>query len=688
MKRFTKRIVALLCMMAIIIGTCATTSLVSATEEVPEGLDSDSVAVTIKSHSNTCNDAGAFLMDDTFKARRQAMHPANCNYTNIQNMEFNGQPLKNWILFNGEPIEFSVHMRGENIDFYSLPSSNEGDTVEFLKGMPFPYMVNNESGEIVSGHPSWPAAGTYTIKWRDYLGESYKVQYTGGAWVKVGFPGTENQVLSGSAVTETEATEVDPAQVTFRVKFDYTIVDAETYDLEDQAAYADNIYLNGKSIAAINAEKADTVTLSAYLDTLTVNVAAESALISAKESFELKIGKEFVSTNGTIMTADYVRHYLPELAYWSTLAPSDPVKTEPLRFASGKAFEMIDNGANGAFDFTFATDIADQQYLAYNFHPDYLATLPPAYQSTKDAASELAAGGYLASLLEHVEVNGKTIAQMWEENADKSAEFKSSMYQIHILGSTLSVRAANSTFNTDKDMTIILKAGLVFYKGKYLENDIKVVYTAADQKTVYTIDTQSVAISADKTTLEIGETAQLTAVITPADATGEITYESSNTAVATVDENGLVTAVAAGTATITAKFADKSATIDITVNAASVPATGIEVSAEKTSIKVGETTQLTATITPDGATDTVTYESSDTSIATVDEDGKVTALKAGEVTITVKAGSVSDTVTITVTAADEGGETGGDDSCTGCSGSASAMLLTAALGAVMIIRKR
>lgn len=680
MKRFTKRIVALLCMMAIVIGTCATTSLVSATEEIPEGLEPGGRALTIVNHSTTCTGGGAFELSDT----RNGM-----NYSGLHNMEFNGKKLTEWILVNGTPISCDINMRSQYIDLHD-PTYKEGDTIEFVKGMPFPLIVDAEGNEIpVYGMPMPDGA---KIVWKDYLSEGYKVQLTGGVWVKVAAAGSENSVVSGSAVTETEATEVDPALVTFQIKFELPIVDAETYDLEDQAAYADNIYLNGKSIAAINAEKADTVTLSAYLDTLTVNVAAESALISAKESFELKIGKEFVSTTGMIMTADYVRHYLPELAYWSTLAPSDPVKTEPLRFASGKAFEMIDlvNGVyqNGAFDFTFATDIADQQYLAYNFHPDYLATLPPAYQSTKDAASELAAGGYLANLLEHVEVNGKTIAQMWEENADKSAEFKSSMYQIHILGSTLSVRAANSTFNTDKDMTIVLKAGLVFYKGKYLENDIKVVYTAADQKTVYTIDTQSVAISADKTTLEIGETAQLTATITPADATGEITYESSDTAVATVDENGLVTAVAAGTATITAKFADKSATIDITVNAASVPATGIEVSAEKTSIKVGETTQLTATITPDGATDTVTYESSDTSIATVDEDGKVTALKAGEVTITVKAGSVSDTITITVTAADEGGETGGDDSCTGCSGSASAMLLTVALGAVMIIRKR
>ena len=159
MKSITKKLVALLCMMAIIVGTCATTSFAFAEDTVPEGLEEGSVAVTVASHSTTCNDAGAFLMDSTYKDRRNAMS-TNCNYTNIQNMQFNGQSLSNWILFNGEPITFSVHMRTENLDFYSIPSSNDGDTIEFVKGMPFPYMVSNETGEVLSGHPSWPAEGT------------------------------------------------------------------------------------------------------------------------------------------------------------------------------------------------------------------------------------------------------------------------------------------------------------------------------------------------------------------------------------------------------------------------------------------------------------------------------------------------------------------------------------------------
>lgn len=687
MKSITKKLVALLCMMAIIIGTCATTSFAFAETSVPEGLDEDSVAVTVASHSATCNDAGAFLLDSTYRDRRNAMSN-NCNYTNIQNMQFNGQSLSNWILFNGEPITFSVHMRSENLDFYGIPSSNDGDTIEFLKGMPFPYMVDNETGAVVSGHPAWPDAGTYTIKWKDYLGEGYKVEKKNGTWVKVAAAGSVNSVKSVSAVSAVEADEVNPALVTFNVNFDLEIVSGETTNLESVEAYANNIYLNGKSIAEINAADAtkDAVTMTAYLTALTVNVKAESAVITADESFEFKIGKDFVSTTGMIMAEDYVRHYLPELAYWSTVAPFEPETANALRLASVKDFEMIDGGANGAFDFNFTTAIASQSYLFYNCHPEYLVTLPGGgYQPTMDAGSALAAGGYLASLLEHVEINGKTLAQMWAESTG-SPEQKSSMYQIHILGSTLSVRSANTTFNTDRDMAVTLKAGLIFYEGNYLENDIKVVYTAADGKTVYTVDTQSVEVTAEQTTLEVGEETQLTATLTPSDATGAVTYASDNTAVATVDETGKVTAVSAGTAVITATSGGKSGSVTITVNAAVVPATGITLSADKTTVTAGKDVQLTATVTPEGSTDAVTYESSDTTVATVDENGKVTTLKAGTVTITAKAGDQTATVTITVQAAsDPDVDSGCED---GCQNAAGSLVMVLALGAFLIVRKR
>lgn len=82
----------------------------------------------------------------------------------------------------------------------------------------------------------------------------------------------------------------------------------------------------------------------------------------------------------------------------------------------------------------------------------------------------------------------------------------------------------------------------------------------------------SVSLNKTSTTLEIGGTETLTATIEPDNATNKkVTWSSDATSVATVDEDGLVTAVAAGTATITVTTADgnKTATCAVTVNAAS-----------------------------------------------------------------------------------------------------------------------
>lgn len=83
----------------------------------------------------------------------------------------------------------------------------------------------------------------------------------------------------------------------------------------------------------------------------------------------------------------------------------------------------------------------------------------------------------------------------------------------------------------------------------------------------------------------------------------------------------------------------------------SVAVTSVELNKTSTSITVGGTETLTATVKPDNATDkSVTWTSSDSTVATV-EKGVVTAVKAGEATITAKAGDKTATCAVTVTAA-------------------------------------
>lgn len=148
--------------------------------------------------------------------------------------------------------------------------------------------------------------------------------------------------------------------------------------------------------------------------------------------------------------------------------------------------------------------------------------------------------------------------------------------------------------------------------------------------------------------LNVGETATLTATVTPDDATDKtVTWTSSDAAVATVS-NGVVTAVGAGEATITAKAGECTATCVVNVGVVSV--TSITLNQSALDLFINEKDTLTATVTPDNATDkTVTWTSSDDTVATV-SGGVVTAVGAGEATITAQAGEFSATCTVSVEA--------------------------------------
>ena len=172
--------------------------------------------------------------------------------------------------------------------------------------------------------------------------------------------------------------------------------------------------------------------------------------------------------------------------------------------------------------------------------------------------------------------------------------------------------------------------------------------TATCVVTVVATQVTSITLNRTSASLKAGETVTLTATVKPDDATDKtVTWSSSDATVATVS-NGVVTAKKVGTATITAKAGDKTATCAVTVVA--TPVTSITLNRTSASLKAGETVTLTATVKPDDATDkTVTWSTSDATVATV-SNGIVTAKKVGSATITAKAGEKSATCSITVVA--------------------------------------
>lgn len=167
------------------------------------------------------------------------------------------------------------------------------------------------------------------------------------------------------------------------------------------------------------------------------------------------------------------------------------------------------------------------------------------------------------------------------------------------------------------------------------------------------IDVQSISMKSSAT-IAIGASETLTVTYTPADANTNkaLTWNSNNTSVATVDANGKVTGISAGTATITATTANnKSATCMVTVQAVSV--TSVTLNKTSLSLQIGGSETLTATIAPTDATNkNISWISSNPAVATVDSNGKVVAKTAGNTTITVTTtdGNKTATCNVTVTA--------------------------------------
>lgn len=168
--------------------------------------------------------------------------------------------------------------------------------------------------------------------------------------------------------------------------------------------------------------------------------------------------------------------------------------------------------------------------------------------------------------------------------------------------------------------------------------------TSSDRSLPYRIEmpvtyVKKISLNSNSITLDVSKPHQLTATVTPANATDKsVTWSSSNTSVATVNNSGLVTAKSPGTVTITCKANDGSgvsATCTVTVV---ILVENITLNNSSVTLEESKTHQLTATVTPSNATDkSVTWSSSNTSVATVSSSGLVTAKTAGTATITCKA---------------------------------------------------
>lgn len=172
--------------------------------------------------------------------------------------------------------------------------------------------------------------------------------------------------------------------------------------------------------------------------------------------------------------------------------------------------------------------------------------------------------------------------------------------------------------------------------------------TAFCTVTVLAIEVESVTV--EPSTIEImrGETAELTATVLPENAEIKtVIWSSSDEEIVTVDENGVITAVSTGSASVMAEAGNQGGICEVTV--LPIPVETVTVTPESVEMKIGETVQLSAEPEPEDADDrSVVWSSSDESVAKVSETGEVTAVSAGDAIITATSGEAAGECSISV----------------------------------------
>lgn len=197
----------------------------------------------------------------------------------------------------------------------------------------------------------------------------------------------------------------------------------------------------------------------------------------------------------------------------------------------------------------------------------------------------------------------------------------------------------------DSGVITAIKEGTVIVTATTVDGN----YTAACSVTVSNdaVKVSGIILNQDDFTINKGDTFQLTPVITPTNASDKsLLWTSSNDSVATI-VNGKITALSAGSSTITVITNDGNYKDSLVVtvkdtksnsnsNTTPIVDTSLKLNKTRLTLEEGSTITLVATVTP--TTDTLTWTSSDQTVASV-QNGKVVAHSPGDATITVKSSS-------------------------------------------------
>ena len=163
------------------------------------------------------------------------------------------------------------------------------------------------------------------------------------------------------------------------------------------------------------------------------------------------------------------------------------------------------------------------------------------------------------------------------------------------------------------------------------------------------VSAKQIELSTRELTIKTGQTAKLTAVVRPWNAEEQtILWSSTDEAIASVSQDGIVTAHEVGTVQISASCSDLSDQCSVTVVSSTIPTESLELGITSLSVRSGGSATLSASISPTNSTDGILWSSSNEDILTIDQTGKVSAIKNGTAYITATSGKCTKCIPVLV----------------------------------------
>ena len=380
-------------------------------------------------------------------------------------------------------------------------------------------------------------------------------------------------------------------------------------------------YLNNESVLNLSSQNGDKVTLYAVwkAKTYTIKFNANGGTIlddTRQVTYMTELNNNVSSLNPT------KPGYIFDGWYTSTAGGDKVYSSSGKYYCSGLGFlwtEGIFWNINGQWKYT-GSNLIFEEFVSLYAH-----WTPISYQIVFNG-------------------NGNTSGEMtnMECNYDETYNLSSNTFQkdgYEFIG-----------WSTSEDGEVVYQNGSAIKNLTSTRGDIINLYAKWKLILVYP---SGVSIDQDSAIIDLSsddKTVQLNATIQPSNANTDLnlSWESSDTDIAIVNENGLVTGISNGIATITVTTQNGHIAQCSVVVTSSI--TSLSISPKAETLDSGQTLQLNATIEPSTTTESVQWTSSNTSVATVSNSGLVTAKNAGTATITLKnaSGTKSDTCTINV----------------------------------------